>query len=165
MGFLMLIKWIKILCLLTVFCARSFIFGARTVLGFATMEEFKIPKSYAHATNSTLALYTCLIMLWGTTYYHIPCLLRHTARAEQKISNVSRLAIMRISNFSKLIKELTPSLYVPLTTQDSTLFLQACFDMLRDYTRIAQLIISHLTLCIFQDLTIFATLVVTTHKI
>ena len=156
MDYLMLIKWIKILCLMTVFCVRSLIFGARIVLGSTLREEFKIVKSYSYVTNSTLALYTCLFMVWGATYCHIPCLLRHTAHAEKKISKATRLAIMRISNFSNLIRELTRSPYVPFTTQDSTLFLTACFDMLWGYTRIATLLTSHLTICILQDLAIFA---------
>ena len=148
MDYLMLIKWIKILCLMTVFCVRSLIFGARIVLGSTLREEFKIVKSYSYVTNSTLALYTCLFMVWGATYCHIPCLLRHTAHAEKKISKATRLAIMRISNFSNLIRELTRSPYVPFTTQDSTLFLTACFDMLWGYTRIATLLASSPEWCL-----------------
>ena len=153
MGFHMLIKWINILCLRTAFLTRSVIFGARFLLGFATSAEFKMAKPYVYSSDSTLFLYTCLFMIWILTYCHIPCLLRHTAYAEAKISKAIWLAIMRISNFSKTIRELTPSLYdiIP-KTQDSTLFLSACFDMLWFIIRISSLIILHILKRTARDL-------------
>ena len=131
MGIHMLIKWINILCFTTAFFARSVIFGARFVLGFTNSEEFKIVKPYVYASDSTLFLYSCLFVVWITTFCHIPCLLRHIAYAEAKIREAAWLEIMRIQIFSKTIFELTPSLYdiIP-KLQDSTLFRSACFDMM-----------------------------------
>ena len=56
MGINILINWLKILCLTTVFCVRSLIFGACFVLGSAEMEEFTMLKPYVYSSDSTLAL-------------------------------------------------------------------------------------------------------------
>ena len=144
MDIYMFVKWLKFLCLMTAFCARSTIFGARLVLGFANLEEFKNVKSCVYATNSTLALYTCFCLLWGTTYCHIPCLLRHTVHAESVISKAAGLEIMRILNFLKSVSSLTPSPRGILIRAMADPLPFVCYDMLWNLIRILSLFALHL---------------------
>ena len=133
MGILMLINWFKILCLTTAFCVRNLIFGAHFMLGSTEREEFTMLKPYVYSSDSTLALYTCLFVIWCLTYCHIPCLLRHTVRTEEKIFQIFGLVIMCISNLNSYFELMKPSLgprVLLVKAQNLTLFQKACFDVL-----------------------------------
>ena len=69
MGILLLVKWLKFLCLLTAFFVRSLIFGACLVLGSDEMEEFTFAKPHVHAADSTLALCSCFTIIWFQIFH------------------------------------------------------------------------------------------------
>ena len=147
MSILMLFKWIEILCLTTALCMRSLIFGGCIVLGFPSTAKFTWLKPYVFATGSTLALYTCLFVIWGLTYCHIQCLVRHTVCAAKMITTAATLAIMCISNFLNLIITITklkpPDPYVIRYGQDSTLLQHVCFDVLWNLSKTTSHLLLH----------------------
>ena len=161
MSILMLVKWLEILCLTTAFCMRSLIFGGYIVLDFPSTAKFTWLDPHVHASGSTLALYSCLFVLWSYNYCHIQCLVRHTVCTVTKISKAVKFVIMFISNllnlFTGIIKFKPPDPHVLLYGTDSTLLQHVCFNVLWLLTKTTSYLLLHSIKCTARDLISYTT--------